>query len=84
MSAENPAVLLSRVDCGAFLTRCGGARMSSLLQQDGSSAGRLVSGFETAGAASVETNRNYLSCFLRLHLKAWFWADKPRQRLRIS
>ena len=53
--SESPAVVLSRADCEAFLRRRGGARMSSLLVKGGSFAGRLIAGFETAGAASVET-----------------------------
>jgi hypothetical protein len=54
-TAEGPAVLLSRADYEAFLKRRGGSRMSSLLEGNSSFAGRLVSAFETAGAASVET-----------------------------
>lgn len=54
-TAEGPAVLLSRADYEAFLKRRGGFRMSNLLEGSGSFAGRLISAFETAGAASVET-----------------------------
>jgi len=60
---EGPAVPLSRADYEAFLKRRGGSRMSSLLEGSGSFAGRLISAFETAGAAGVET-RPQLSLLL--------------------
>jgi hypothetical protein len=55
----NPAVVLSRADFEAFLSRRGGTRMSNLLVRGGSFAGRLIAGFETAGAASVEARPHH-------------------------
>jgi hypothetical protein len=50
-----PAVFLSRANYEAFLKRRGGSRMSTLLEGNSGFGDRLVSAFQTAGAATVET-----------------------------
>jgi hypothetical protein len=57
------AVLLSRIDCEAFLNQRGGAFVSKLLQQRTSFANRILAGYEIAGGACIE-QRYHMSFLL--------------------